>query len=117
MPKPRAKVKSQSRAKSKAAESDVATPDDALFRAGVALAVIRSRFETVCSVAVGLEDSGADSHSLVAMQAVAEKGIRECADAIKTLHEARKAIAVHPVKSAAGKEPATAKKRARRQRA
>jgi hypothetical protein len=117
LPKAKTKIKSASGGKSKAAADDIATPDDALFRAGVALAVIRSRFETVCSVAVGLEDSGADSHSLVAMQAVAEKGIRECAEAIKTLHEARKAIAVHPVKSAMGKEPATARKRARRQRA
>jgi len=88
MPKAKSKAKSKPKAKS---TSDAATPDDALFRVGIALSVIRSRFETVSSVAVCLEDSGSgDAHPIVAIQAVAEKGVRECNEAMKTIEQARK---------------------------
>lgn len=90
MPAARSKTKSKPKPRQ---PIDTPTPDDALFRAGVALSVIRSRFETVCSVAVSLEElKVAETHPIVAIQAVAEKGIRECNDAILTIHEAQKAI-------------------------
>ena len=95
MPKSKAKTKRKvvKRRTSPVTTTDDTTADDALFRAGVALSVIRSRFETVCSVAVSLEElTVAETHPIVAIQAVSEKGIRECSDALRMIHEAQQAL-------------------------